>query len=308
MLGSPRIVAIDDQREHLTGLASCLNRNGVACLQIYFAGDAKGIEACPDVRVIFADLELMAGAGSNHAKDFATNRRLDRGYHQAGRTVLHRPMDAVSGPSIGANGIPKRTAGPRRAPTVWCPPAAEVPAHRCGRQHQQRRKADGGDLRHRPVDRHRSGRCSSGKDALWVRPAAPWLRSLSWRLPRKPTERSDRLGKILGHLGLEAVGRPHLAHNQFKAINEALLPILADRITGMRLEEHESDLWRTALEIPAERAALPVEEACQAKTGSSTLRTPKTSRLHHVGSLFLLPESYRVDFCDPLPYWRNECG
>ena len=70
MLGSPRIVAIDDQEEHLAGLADCLNRNGVACLQIRFTGDPTEIPACPDVRVIFADLQLVPGPRSDHMSDF----------------------------------------------------------------------------------------------------------------------------------------------------------------------------------------------------------------------------------------------
>ena len=44
MLGSPRIVAIDDQDDHLAGLTNGLSQNGIACLQIHFTGDPTGIK------------------------------------------------------------------------------------------------------------------------------------------------------------------------------------------------------------------------------------------------------------------------
>ena len=71
MLGTPRIVAIDDDATHLSGLAGGLSRNGIACLQIHFTGDLAGIEPCPDVRIVFADLHLGAGTPSDHKADFA---------------------------------------------------------------------------------------------------------------------------------------------------------------------------------------------------------------------------------------------
>ena len=71
MFGSPRIVAIDDDRDHLVGLADSLNRRGVACLRIHFTGDPTEIEACPDVRIIFADLHLGMGSPSDHKANFS---------------------------------------------------------------------------------------------------------------------------------------------------------------------------------------------------------------------------------------------
>lgn len=45
MLGFPRIVAIDDQPEHLTGIADCLNRSGVVCLRVHFTRETAEIPA-----------------------------------------------------------------------------------------------------------------------------------------------------------------------------------------------------------------------------------------------------------------------
>ena len=71
MWGSPRIIAIDDDPHHLRGLVDCLNRHGTACRQIHFTGDPSGVRACPDVRIIFADLHLGMGTPSDHKSNFS---------------------------------------------------------------------------------------------------------------------------------------------------------------------------------------------------------------------------------------------
>lgn len=68
-----RILAIDDDKVHLTGLANGLERHGMPCLPIHFAGEATPIHACPDVRIIFADLHLgPGGLSTDHTTDFST--------------------------------------------------------------------------------------------------------------------------------------------------------------------------------------------------------------------------------------------
>ena len=70
MSASPQIIAIDDEREDLDGLANGLSHYGVPCYKIHFTGFGD-IQACPDVRVIFADLNL--GVGGLASGDFQSN-------------------------------------------------------------------------------------------------------------------------------------------------------------------------------------------------------------------------------------------
>ena len=72
MLPAPRIIAIDDEPEHLEGLTRGLNRYGAACLPIHFTGELAAIPSCPCVRVIFADLHLTVGPPGKHDQHFAT--------------------------------------------------------------------------------------------------------------------------------------------------------------------------------------------------------------------------------------------
>ncbi len=64
-----KTLVIDDDKVHLMGLANGLDRHGMTCLPIHFAGESTTIHACPDVRIIFADLHLSAGGLST---DFST--------------------------------------------------------------------------------------------------------------------------------------------------------------------------------------------------------------------------------------------
>ena len=70
MSSSTPIIAIDDEPDDLAGLANGLSRYGVPCYKIHFTGLAD-IQACPEVRVIFADLNL--GAGGLASGDFKSN-------------------------------------------------------------------------------------------------------------------------------------------------------------------------------------------------------------------------------------------
>ena len=41
--------------------------------------------------------------------------------------------------------------------------------------------------------------------------------------------------------------RDHVDEDRFRAVNEALLPILADRIASMRSREIDDQLWQAAI-------------------------------------------------------------
>ena len=72
MFTSPRVIAIDDQEEHLRGLVDALNRLGLACLAIHYAEDGTRVGEHSDVRVIFADLHLGGGVlGSDPTTAFS---------------------------------------------------------------------------------------------------------------------------------------------------------------------------------------------------------------------------------------------
>ena len=68
----PGIIVIDDDMEHLTGLADGLDRHGMWCHRVHCEGDPAGIGPWPDVRLIVADLHLGSGVlTSDPTTDFS---------------------------------------------------------------------------------------------------------------------------------------------------------------------------------------------------------------------------------------------
>lgn len=90
MRRSPQVIAIDDEPDHLAGLANSLNRRGVPCFQIPFTEEGQAdIEPCPDVLVIFADLHLGGGAlAGDHRTDFSAIGALLEGQIKPSRNYL----------------------------------------------------------------------------------------------------------------------------------------------------------------------------------------------------------------------------
>ena len=72
MAQTQRIVVIDDERDHLDSLVKEVKGFGIPCLPIHFTGEPAEVSECPGVRVIFADLHLVAAdVPSDHKKDFS---------------------------------------------------------------------------------------------------------------------------------------------------------------------------------------------------------------------------------------------
>lgn len=61
MLDSPRIVAFDNEEEHLDALIRGINGAGTACLGFLYTGDIDDMKLapCPYVRVVFFDLNMV---------------------------------------------------------------------------------------------------------------------------------------------------------------------------------------------------------------------------------------------------------
>jgi hypothetical protein len=73
---------------------------------------------------------------------------------------------------------------------------------------------------------------------------------------------TGRLGRLLFHLAEGAVGEGHVESDRFHAVNEALLPILADRVAALRNIDG-TDLWAKAFSEEDGRSALDLDDAAR---------------------------------------------
>ena len=110
-------------------------------------------------------------------------------------------------------------------------------------------------------------------------------------------QRAEEVGRILAQLAVEAVGKDHVQSDRFRAVNDALLPILADRIGTMPSGQIDEDLWRAALKLPPTPAAQSVEASARLNR-LIHIADPKGISPTTRGAVVPLPDSYRADFCD----------
>ena len=262
ILTAPRIIAIDDDQNHLDGLARALNQYGVACLQFHFTGDPTDIKPCPHVRVIFADLHLGKGPVSDHSRDFG---------------IIGGFIEETVKPS-GPYFIVLWTMYPDQADTLQ-------------RNLEDRLKGVAKPFAVLPLDKAKfldaAGNVkSTGKlvDTIaaiakkqpqivallnWenrvLGAAAATVSSILTLAESAPEaeNRGEEVGKLLARLAVEAVGREHVEQDRFRAVNEALLPILADRISALRSAADDREAWRKTFSEADVSRALSREEAAK---------------------------------------------
>ena len=261
MLIAPRVLAIDDDQRHLDGLAKALSRYGMACLHFHFTGDTTDIKPCPHVRVIFVDLHLGKGPASDHARDFG----IIGGFIQ--ETV--KP----SGPYF----IVLWTMYPDKAGALQ-------------RNLEERLEGVAKPFAVLPLDKAKyldaAGNVRSTEKlvetiAAIARKQPQIAALLNWEdrvlgaaadtvssilvLAEPKTEAARRVedvGRLLARLAVEAVGREHVEQDRFRAVNEALLPILTDRISALRSADDANEAWNEAFsEADLGRSLSPDEAA-----------------------------------------------
>ena len=262
MLIPPRVIAVDDDRNHLDGLARALNQYGVACLQFHFTGDTTGIKSCPSVRVIFADLHLVGSTAPDHAKDFST---------------------------IG--GLIQETIKPSGPYFIvlW----TRYPDQATGLQDflEHRLKDVTKPFAVLPIDK--SVHLDIGGNVKSVKKLVETIADIAQKQPQiaallnwedrvlgaaadtvssililaEPTteaaRRAEEVGRLLARLAVEAVGRKHVEQDRFRAVNEALLPILADRISVLRSADDANEAWKEAFSEADLGRSLSPEEAAK---------------------------------------------
>ena len=265
---APRIIAIDDEQEDLDGLVKGLNQMGLACLSLHFTGDTESIRSSPHVRVIFADLHLNEGSvGSDNSQHFS----LIGGLIQ--NTI--KP----SGPYVLI---------------LWTKYSDEADSLR--RFLDERLEATPGPLAVKAIDKmhhiEQNGNIRSSEklvaEITGLLDKEPQIAALLDWEERVLDATSDTVssifdlaagqnqgedvGRLLARLAVEAVGKHHVEPDRFHAVNEALLPVLTDRIAAMRSTDDSDCIWKSAFKSSDTESTLSLEKAA------------KLNRLVHIAS------------------------
>lgn len=246
MFSPGRYIVVDDQIDELRILVEALHDIGAPCIGVRYTGKPLNRSAFSGARVLFSDLNLLAGG--NEKQQFG-----------AIESMLRVNIDpTVSGPYILV---------------LWTSLQTQIEGLRAYLQERL-------DPEKRPLSvlgLDKSLYIANGKlekpqelaDAITDRiSASPQIRALiAWEgevlaaagttlaeiaelVP--PNERdvagfSDKLDGVLSRLAVAAAGAPNVATDKRAAINAALAPVLADRITNTRRNPKHADVWDAAI-------------------------------------------------------------
>ncbi len=262
MLIAPRVIAIDDDQNHLDGLAKALNQYGVACLRFHFTGEPAGIKPCTHVRVIFADLHLGEGPVSDHSRDFA---------------IIGGLIEETIKPS-GPYFIVLWTMYPDQATSL---------------QNFLEERLDHVTKPFAVLPIDKSGHIDEGGNVKSTKKLVETIAAIAKKQPQIAAllnwedrvlgaaadtvssililansgdgaiNQPEEAGRLLARLAVEAVGQENVKQDRFHAVNEALLPILVDRISVLRSADDDQEAWRGAFSEADVGRSLSSEEAAK---------------------------------------------
>ena len=108
-------------------------------------------------------------------------------------------------------------------------------------------------------------------------------------------ERGKDVGRLLARLSVEAVGKDHVEQDRFRAVNEALLPILADRIAAMRSPESDNEIWQGAFDSSDAENAFSLEEAARLNS-QVHMASVESNQGTERGAVIELPDELSSEF------------
>ena len=293
MLTTPRIIAIDDDLRHLAGLTKSLNRHGIACLQIHTTGDPSGIKPCPGVRIIFADLHLGTGSPSDHASDFSTiGGLLETAIKPTGPYFIVLWTRYPDQASELQRFLEERLQDVERPFDVL--PLAKA-----------KHLDDIGEVRNEDALVNEIVRITEALPQLgalfsWesrvLEAAGDTVSSiLKLTAMQETQQRAEEVGGILASLGTAAVGEAHARREQFRAVNEALLPILADRIANLSSRTDDDAVWREAVAVDG-GAELTLSRAARLNRLAHIADVGSDAAISERGVVVALPRFFEDDF------------
>ena len=297
MLPAPRVIVIDDESKHLDGLTQGLNQYGVACLPLHFTGETDTIPSCPYVRVIFADLHLSGGTPGDYARDFSIIGGLIESTIKPSGPYLIIMWTKYPEQADGLRDFLKDRLQDVRKP--FAVQALDKSAYLDPQGSVKNAEALVEAIRKIVEGQPQVGALFNWEERVLgaAGDAISSIMDLAESAVADGTL-SEEVGRLLSILAVEAVGKQHADEDWFRAVNEALLPILDDRIATMRSRDVDNDLWQTAMGEANTGRKLSLDEAA------------KLNRLLHIapsthdgngaerGAVIDLPEELSETFAD----------
>ena len=320
-LPTPRVIAIDDDPKHLEGLAQGLTRYGAACLPVYFTGVDTDVSPCPQVRVIFTDLHLSNGPiPGDYSKDFSVIGGLIQERIKPSGPYFIILWTMYPDQANKLQGFLNRLENVAKPFTVQALDKSKYLNLQEEDVKVKNLEILVEDIRRSVEEYPQFGALLNWEERV-LDGAADTLSSIMKMAESVPDRPGEELGRLLRILAEGAVGRDHVEDDRFRAVNDALLPILADRLASMRSQGSDDKLWKDALK---EEGEVSTEKA--AKLNSFLHIAPLANSGNERGAVIALPEEFldnpspeTFDSCpkekdmfekqfSSKPFHRNECS
>lgn len=297
MLPRPRVVAIDNDPDDLNAIADALNGAGTACLKLLYEGGLQEGTILEQVRVIFIDLHLSHPSGMNNQLHFGAIGALLKEY-----------VAINNGPFI----LIVWTLYPTQVEGLnmyLCERLVNDP-HAIPTRIETLSKIE--HIRDKKVI-DPSKLIADVKST--VKSLAPIAALVNWEnrvttaasetiaavvglVPndkRDPANLEPELQRLLNALATEAVGSSNVSKDRFAAVNEALLPILYDRVSRLKVQRADEKLWDKAIAKPGQKSNISSVEAAQLNSMLHIDFDVRNASTMDRGVVLECPESLVVD-------------
>ena len=297
----PRILAIDDDEKDLNRLMMGLNRLGLACIPVCFQADnaTDNISTHPHIRVVFTDLHLIAGGSSTeHRSHFSLiGSILEETVKPLGPYILILWTKFSDQASDLQGFLEERLQNTPKPISVVAIDKMEFLGQDDDPETIERLVSKiNGLFEEQPQI------CALLNWEERVLAAAAETTASVFNLAQGPN-RGAEVGRLLARLAVEAAGKERILQipeenvieGRFRAVSEALLPILADHISVVSSVYERNDAWMTAFTRSDVNEEFTIEEAAKLNSRAHFASADGVSGSDR-GSVISLPTQYSCNF------------
>ncbi len=290
MFSSPRIIAVDDIPQHLEALVNGLHRHGVGCLPIHYPSDMTRLKQCPNLRVLFADLNLMAGG--DDSVHFATiGGLIETDLKPLGPYLL---VLWTEFPDRKKKLLEYLDGRLKDVATPFDVVALDKSNYFDGQSSLDSEKLFN-DISNISNEYPEFSALLDWEDQV-LGAAGDTVGSVLElaKMDKEQDKRREHVSKLLYNLAVAGAGPHYFEADRFAAINGALLPVLADRISFLK-SSSQSDLWQSAFDPTVHKGKLPRIQVAKLNRLVHIAAPTKTSKGDEHGAVIAIPVRYSGD-------------
>ena len=264
MLGITRIVAFDNERKHLDALVQGISGAGAHCLGFKFTGDteAMGVIPCPHVRVVFFDLNMVDTAPpSNFSQHYSNIGSLLGLLKPNGPYILILWTHYDDRVDELREFLDKRlTAAPKPFSVTALAKDKYIDGDGAIIDIDQLVKAT-----QKVMDDSPALATLADWEKRVLVAASDTLSSVTMLgSPHKTSvQQQQDIPRLMAKMSIASAGQDNVASNPFRALSDALLPVLADHVSASMSQADMPDVWKAVLGTSKDTPTIEATEAAQ---------------------------------------------